>query len=103
MTVEPNLPGPEDHSPAGARPQAEAPRSPHDNAIPPAAHVPQPQAGTAPSAGARSPFDFRRLHPGDLIAVTASFLVLFPYSSRGKASRPLPPKRRVTRLSRRSS
>jgi hypothetical protein len=54
MTVGPNLPGP---------------------VIPPSGDVPQSREGTA-LAGTRSPVDFRRLRPGDLIAGIASFLVL---------------------------
>jgi hypothetical protein len=75
MTVGPNYPGPEDRSQAGAWPQAEAQPSLQDDAIPPAGNVPPAQAGMAALAGTRSPFDFRRLRPGDLIAGIASFLV----------------------------
>jgi hypothetical protein len=75
MTGEPNLPGPENRSQAQAWPQAEAQPSPQDYAIPPTGDVPQSQAGTA-LAETRSPFDFGRLRPADLIAGTGSFLVL---------------------------
>jgi hypothetical protein len=75
MTGEPDLPGPENRSQAEAWPQAEAQPSPQDDAVPLTGDVPQSHAGTA-LAQTRSPFDFGRLRPGDLIAGIGSFLVL---------------------------
>jgi hypothetical protein len=83
MTVEPNLPRPEEHSKACARPQA--PLVPPGDAIPPAGDIPQSQAGTAVPVDTQSPFSFGRLRPGDLLAGITSFRVLispfFPWCS----------------------
>jgi hypothetical protein len=70
-----DLPGPEKRSQTRVVPQAEAQPSPQDDAIPAAGDVPQSQTGTAGLSDARSPFDFRRLRRGDLIAAIGSFLV----------------------------
>ena len=83
--VGPNIGGPEDRSHARAGPQAEARPSPQGDPIPRVGDVPRSQAGAAGLAGTRSPIDFGRLRPGDLIAGIASFLVFislfFPWYS----------------------
>lgn len=100
MAIEPDFPRPENRTRAPVWPQAEAPQ---DGAILPAGNVPQSQAGKAALPRTRSPFDFGRLRPGDLIAGIASFLVLISLFSRGTVSRPLPTPRRLMRLSRSGS
>jgi hypothetical protein len=89
MTGEPDLPGAENHSQAPSWQYAAQPPPP-DHAIPlagddpPPRARPQSQGGTAIPA-TRPPFNFGRLHPGDVIAGIASFVVFisvfFPWYS----------------------
>jgi hypothetical protein len=84
-TVRPNVGGPEDRSHTRAEPQAETRPAPQGDPITQVGDISRSQAGAAGLAGAKSPIDFGRLLPGDLLAGTASLLVLislfFPWYS----------------------